>query len=70
MPQHEQISRGDRDRPRTAHQEIADLLAAGLLRLRALPELMESDGSERLSLAIDRHQSVHANPYDKKGVQA
>jgi len=49
MPQHEQISRGDRDRPRTAHQEIADLLAAGLLRLRALPELMESDGSEQLS---------------------
>lgn len=70
MPQHEYISRADRDRPRAPHQEIADLLAAGLLRLRALPELMESDGSGQFLLAMDRHQSVHANPYDTEGVHA
>ena len=44
MQRHEQISRGDQGRPRTPQQEIADLLAAGLLRLRALPELIEQIG--------------------------
>ena len=70
MPQHEHISRADRDRPRAPHQEIADLLAVGLLRLRSLPDLIEPDGSDGFLLAMDRHHSVHANPYDTEGVHA
>jgi hypothetical protein len=70
MQRHEQISRGDQGLPRTPQQEIAELLAAGLLRLRALPELIQPDGSGGFLLAMSPHQSVHANPYQNKGVHA
>ncbi len=69
MQKNKPPSYGGRDRPRAPNQEIADLLAAALLRLRTLPEPIESDATGGFLLAMDRHQSVHANPHENKGVQ-
>ena len=68
MHRHELPSSYDLNQPRAPHQEIADLLALGLLRLRALPYLINPDGSGKFALAIEPDQSVHANSYNDEGV--
>lgn len=57
------------DRPRHAHQEIADLLAAALLRLRARPVRNAIENSERVRLGFSGHQRVNANPDHDNGVR-
>lgn len=57
------------DRPRHAHQEIADLLASALLRLRAQPERNTLENSERVRLGFPGHQRVNANPDHDNGVR-
>ena len=56
------------DRPRHAHQEIADLLAAALLRLRARPP-RDPKNSECVRLGFSRQQRVNANPDHNNGVR-
>lgn len=56
------------DRPRHAHQEIADLLAAALLRLRRQPERNTIENSESVRLGFSGHQRVNANPDHDNGV--
>ena len=57
------------DRPRHAHQEIADLLAAALLRLRSRQLSNTAENSEHISLGFPGQQSVNANPYHNNGVR-
>ena len=57
------------DRPRHAHQEIADLLAAALLRLRARPSDHIIENSECVRLGFSRQQRVNANPDHNNGVR-
>jgi len=57
------------DRPRHAHQEIADLLAAALLRLRARPYSHTAQNSEPVSLGFPGRQRVNANSYHHPGVR-
>ena len=57
------------DQPRPPQQEIADLLAAALLRLRAQPERNTLENSERVRLGFCGHQRVNANPDHKHGVR-
>lgn len=57
------------DRPRHAHQEIADLLAAALLRLRARPPRDTIENSERVRLGFSGQQRVNANPDHNNGVR-
>lgn len=57
------------DRPRHAQQEIADLLAAGLLRLRARPSSHTAENSEHLRLGFPGQQRVNANPDHHHGVR-
>ena len=57
------------DRPRHAHQEIADLLAAALLRLRARPSDHIIENSECVRLGFSRQQRVNANPDHHQGVR-
>jgi hypothetical protein len=57
------------DRPRQAHQEIADLLAAALLRLRARPASHTLENSERVRLGFPGQQRVNANPDHNNGVR-
>lgn len=57
------------DRPRHAHQEIADLLAAALLRLRARPVRNAIENNERVRLGFSGHQRVNANPDHDNGVR-
>lgn len=57
------------DRPRHAHQEIADLLAAALLRLRACPSRDTTKNSERVRLGLASQQRVNANPDHHHGVR-
>ena len=57
------------DLPRHPQQEIADLLAAALLRLRAQPERKPIENSERVRLGFCGHQRVNANPDHKHGVR-
>ena len=57
------------DRPRHAHQEIADLLAAALLRLRARPSRDTTENSERVRLGFPGQQRVNANPDHDNGVR-
>jgi len=57
------------DRPRHAHQEIADLLAAALLRLRARPSRDTTENSERVRLGFPGQQRVNANPDHHHGVR-
>jgi hypothetical protein len=54
------------DHPRHPHQEIADLLAAALLRLRARPS---RDTSECVRLGFPGQQRVNANPDHHHGVR-
>ena len=61
------------DRPRHPHQEIADLLAVALLRLRdkdsALNHSTTSDGKDEVGLGFSAHQRVNANPDHNNGVR-
>ena len=57
------------DRPRHPQQEIADLLAAALLRLRAQPERNTLKNSERVRLGFCGQQRVNANPDHHHGVR-
>lgn len=57
------------DQPRHAHQEIADLLAAALLRLRARPSHDFTENSERVRLGFPGQQRVNANPDHHHGVR-
>ena len=57
------------DRPRHAHQDIADLLAAALLRLRAQPKRNTIENSERVRLGFCGQQRVNANPDHHHGVR-
>jgi hypothetical protein len=61
------------DRPRHAHQEIVDLLAAALLRLRAR-HLQPSESSiaadsDSVGLGFIGQQRVNANPDHGHGVR-
>jgi hypothetical protein len=56
-------------RPRHAHQEIADLLAAALLRLRARPSRDTIENSECVRLGFPGQQRVNANPDNNNGVR-
>lgn len=59
-------------RPRHAHQEIVDLLACALLRLRARPfptaDRCVTD-SDAVGLGFAGQQRVNANPDDNHGVR-
>ncbi len=57
------------DRPRHPQQEIADLLAAALLRLRARPSSHSTENSERVRLGFPGQQRVNANPDHRHGVR-
>ena len=57
------------DRPRHAQQEIADLLAAALLRLRARSVSHTLENSERVRLGFSGQQRVNANPDHHYGVR-
>ena len=57
------------DRPRHAHQEIADLLAAALLRLRTRPSRDTTENSECDHLGFAGQQRVNANPDHHHGVR-
>ncbi|MCG9076347.1 MULTISPECIES: hypothetical protein [Betaproteobacteria] len=61
------------DRPRHAHQEITDLLAAALLRLRARgspqPEAQTSNDSDTVGLGFPGQERVNANPDHTRGVR-
>jgi len=60
------------DRPRHPHQEIADLLAVALLRLRAKDSSCDSSATvgaqDEVDLGFSGHQRVNANPYQQEGV--
>lgn len=57
------------DHPRHAQQEIADLLAAALLRLRARPSRDTTENSECVRLGFPGQQRVNANPDHNNGVR-
>ncbi len=57
------------DRPRHPQQEIADLLAAALLRLRVRPASHTLENSERVRLGFPGQQRVNANPDHHYGVR-
>lgn len=57
------------DRPRHAQQEIADLLATALLRLRARPSRDTIENSECVRLGFPGQQRVNANPDHNNGVR-
>lgn len=57
------------DHPRHAHQEIADLLASALLRLRARPSRDTIENSECVRLGFPGQKRVNANPDHHHGVR-
>ena len=57
------------DCPRHAQQEIADLLAAALLRLRTRPSRDTIETSECVRLGFPGQQRVNANPDHNNGVR-
>jgi len=74
MHNDEPTSYANADRPRHPHQEIADLLAVALLRLRAKHSLCDSSATvgakDEVDLGFSGHQRVNANPYQQEGVRA
>ena len=56
------------DRPRHAQQEIADLLAAAVLRLRVRTR-HTAQNSEHVRLGFPGQQRVNANPDQPHGVR-
>ncbi|KAB0601479.1 MULTISPECIES: hypothetical protein [Betaproteobacteria] len=57
------------ERPRHGHQEIADLLAAALLRLRVRQSRDIPQNSEQVCLGFPGQQRVNANPDHNNGVR-
>lgn len=57
------------DRHLHAHQEIADLLAAALLRLRARPSSHTIENSECVRLGFSGQQRVNTNTDHNNGVR-
>lgn len=60
------------NQPRHAHQEIVDLLASALLRLRArsiAPFDRSTTDSDEVGLGFPGQQRVNANPDDHQGVR-
>ncbi|ENG0235942.1 hypothetical protein [Burkholderia multivorans] len=57
------------DHPRHPQQEIADLLAVALLRLRARPSRDTTENSECVRLGFSSQQRVNANPDHHHGVR-
>jgi len=57
------------DHPRHPQQEIADLLAAALLRLRTRPSRDTTENSECVHLGFAGQERVNANPDDHEGVR-
>ena len=57
------------DHPRHPQQEIADLLAAALLRLRTRPSRDTTENSECVHLGFAGQQRVNANPDQQEGVR-
>ena len=57
------------DHPRHPQQEIADLLAAALLRLRTRPSRDTTENSECVHLGFPGQQRVNANPDHHHGVR-
>ena len=57
------------DHPRHPQQEIADLLAAALLRLRTRPSRDTIENSECVRLGFPGQQRVNANPDHNHGVR-
>lgn len=59
--------------PRHPHQEIADILAAGILRLRVASSVTTNQKESRetvaFGLGFTAHQRVNANPYQEEGVR-
>jgi len=62
------------DRPRAPQQEIADLLALAILRLRAEESACDysttSDVKDEVDLGFSAHQRVNTNLYQEEGVHA
>lgn len=62
------------DRPRHTHQEIADLLAMAILRLRAADSACDysttSDVKDEVDLGFSAHQRVNTNLYQEEGIHA
>ncbi|WP_234744868.1 hypothetical protein [Burkholderia sp. WTPI3] len=58
------------DKPRHPQQEIVDLLAVALLRLRACPSGSAEVLSETVSLGFCGHERVNTNPYQPTGVRS
>ncbi len=56
-------------RPRHAHQEIVDLLALGLLRLRDRGADPALGSREQVDLGFVGQERVNANPDDHEGVR-
>ena len=56
-------------RPRHAHQEVVDLLAAGLLRLRARGAVPALGTREQVDFGFVGQERVNANPDDHEGVR-
>ena len=61
------------DRPRHAHQEVVDLLAAALLRLRGRHQPPTESSivadSDAVGLGFVGQERVNANPNDHEGVR-
>lgn len=74
MHNDEPISCATATRPRHPHQEIADLLAVALLRLRAKDSAFDlsttSDETDAVRLGFTANQRVNANPDQQEGVRA
>jgi hypothetical protein len=66
-------SRANADRPRHSHQEIADLLAVALLRLRtedlACDCSATAGAKDEVHLGFSAHQRVNTNPYQQEGAR-
>ncbi len=62
------------DRPRHTHQEIADLLAMAILRLRAEDLACDysttPDAKDEVDLGFSAHQRVNTNLYQEEGIHA
>lgn len=74
MHNDEPIFCANADRPRHPHQEIADLLAVALLRLRAkdaaCDDLTTECAKDEVGLGFNGYQRVNTNPYQQEGVRA
>jgi hypothetical protein len=74
MHNDEPIFCANADRPRHPHQEIADLLAVALLRLRDKDSAFNHSTAlvtkDEVGLGFTAHQRVNTNPDQQQGVRA